>query len=206
MGLHLGWSAATNKLCSRLQERDLELYGPCQNQSKRHPSRPLPILLTCAPSPLLCAERCQQPQWDSQLQFSPNQSFYWVSEEVTLSCFMNNTPPLAMIRCENRTTPRRKDAWEVKDIQGTWHRLAENLTCTMGKLRTSRSPLINALSLWRGPGHPAMRHLGHSSESGPTWEQSPRWRGLEAFSVGLQVSSVPASPPNIFPSCISWGS
>ncbi|XP_015470817.1 receptor-type tyrosine-protein phosphatase kappa-like [Parus major] len=75
-----------------------------------------------------CKERCQQPQWDSQLQFSPNQSFYWVKEEVTLSCFMNDTSPLAVIRCANW-----KDAWDVLDIQGTWSRLAENLTCAMEK-------------------------------------------------------------------------
>ncbi|XP_068032561.1 receptor-type tyrosine-protein phosphatase kappa-like [Anomalospiza imberbis] len=75
-----------------------------------------------------CKERCQQPQWDSQLQFRPNQRFYWVSEVVTLSCWMNDTPPLAMIRCANW-----KDAWEVLDIWGTWHRLAENLICATAK-------------------------------------------------------------------------
>ncbi|XP_053788710.1 receptor-type tyrosine-protein phosphatase kappa-like isoform X1 [Vidua chalybeata] len=75
-----------------------------------------------------CKERCQQPQWDSQLQFRPNQRFYWVSEVVTLSCWMNDAPPLAMIRCANW-----KDAWEVLDIWGTWHRLAEKLICTTAK-------------------------------------------------------------------------
>lgn len=119
--------------------------GPCQNHSKRYASRPLPILLTCAPSPLLCAERCQQPQWDSHLQFSPKQSFYWVGEEVTLSCFTNNTPPLSVIRCANRSFESWNGAWEVKNISGTWHRLAEDLTCTTGKLGTSRSPLLHAL-------------------------------------------------------------
>ncbi|RMC16536.1 hypothetical protein DUI87_06473 [Hirundo rustica rustica] len=80
-----------------------------------------------------CKEGCQQPQWDSQIRFSPNQRFYGVSEEVTLSCFMNDTPPLAMIRCANRTSPKLKDDWEMLDTRGTWHRLAENLTCTMAK-------------------------------------------------------------------------
>ncbi|XP_068032509.1 uncharacterized protein [Anomalospiza imberbis] len=41
---------------------------------------------------------------------------------------MNDTPPLAMIRCANW-----KDAWEVLDIWGTWHRLAENLICATAK-------------------------------------------------------------------------
>ncbi|XP_064260480.1 uncharacterized protein LOC135290481 isoform X5 [Passer domesticus] len=73
-------------------------------------------------------ERCQKPQWGSQLQFSPNQRFYWVSEEVTVSCFVNNAPPLAMVRCANW-----KNAWEVLDMSGTWHRLAQNLSCTKAK-------------------------------------------------------------------------
>ncbi|CAN8219894.1 unnamed protein product [Coccothraustes coccothraustes] len=75
-----------------------------------------------------CKERCQQPQWDSRLQFRPKQRFYRVSEEVTLSCFKNNTPPLAMIRCAGG-----KDAWEVLDISGKWQSLAENLVCLMAK-------------------------------------------------------------------------
>ncbi|KAM4753151.1 receptor-type tyrosine-protein phosphatase T-like isoform 1-T1 [Cyanocitta cristata] len=77
-------------------------------------------------------ERCQQPHWDSQLQFSPDQSFYWVGEEVTVSCFMSNTPSLYVIRCANKIFSHWKDAWEVK-ILGSWQRLAENLTCTTEK-------------------------------------------------------------------------
>lgn len=119
--------------------------GSCQNQSKRYPSRTLPILLTCAPSPLLCADRCQQPQWDSQLQFSPNQNFYRVGEEVTLSCFLDDTPPIAVIRCAHRTSPHWNNAWEVLEIGGTWRRLSQNLTYTMSKFGTSRSPLLHAL-------------------------------------------------------------
>ncbi|KAM7023821.1 uncharacterized protein M8220_015379 isoform 2-T2 [Acridotheres tristis] len=80
-----------------------------------------------------CKERCQKPQWDSQLQFSPNQNFYRVNEEVTLSCFMNDSPPLAVIRCANKTFPNQKDAWQVLEIGGTWHRLAQKLICTMAK-------------------------------------------------------------------------
>uniref|UniRef100_A0A803VH29 Sushi domain-containing protein n=1 Tax=Ficedula albicollis TaxID=59894 RepID=A0A803VH29_FICAL len=80
-----------------------------------------------------CKETCQQPQWDSQLQFSPNQNFYRVGEEVTLSCFLNSTPPLAVIRCANRIPPKQSNAWEVLAIGGTWHRLAQKLTCTMAK-------------------------------------------------------------------------
>ncbi|XP_076219016.1 receptor-type tyrosine-protein phosphatase T-like isoform X2 [Aptenodytes patagonicus] len=74
-------------------------------------------------------ERCQQPQWDSNLRFTPNKSFYGLNEELTLSCFMEDTPPLAVIRCAKGTSPGWNDAWEVKDIQGTWHGVAENLTC-----------------------------------------------------------------------------
>lgn len=58
---------------------------------------------------------------------------------------MNDTRPLATIRCANRTSENWEDAWEMWDILGTWHSLAENLTCTMGKLGTSRSPLLHAL-------------------------------------------------------------
>lgn len=179
--------------------------GPCQNQSKRYSSRPLPILLTCAPFPLLCAEACHQPQWDSQLQFNPNQTFYWVSEEVTLRCFMNDTPPLATIRCANRTSPKSwKNAWEMLDISGTWHRLAENLTCTMGKLGTSRSPLLHALHAVEGTWASCLISETPRAELRvrSSWEQSPRWRGLKAFNGG-QVFSAPACPPNLFLSSMS---
>nr|XP_021410330.2 receptor-type tyrosine-protein phosphatase kappa [Lonchura striata domestica] len=84
-----------------------------------------------------CKGRCQKPQWDTQLHFRPNRRFYWVSEEVQLTCWMNDAPPLAMIRCANWT-----DAWEVLDMGGKWHRLAESPICTTGKLGTSRSPLL----------------------------------------------------------------
>ncbi|XP_049651200.1 receptor-type tyrosine-protein phosphatase kappa-like isoform X6 [Accipiter gentilis] len=77
-------------------------------------------------------ERCQQPQWDSRLHFTPEQRFYRFNEEVTLSCFVEDPPPLAVIRCANGMSPGWKDAWEVKDIQGTWHVVAESLTCTTG--------------------------------------------------------------------------
>uniref|UniRef100_A0A8C3UXD2 protein-tyrosine-phosphatase n=1 Tax=Catharus ustulatus TaxID=91951 RepID=A0A8C3UXD2_CATUS len=80
-----------------------------------------------------CKERCQQPQWDSQLQFSPNQNFYRVGEEVTLSCFLNDTPPLAVIRCAHRTSPNWNNAWEVLEIGRPWRKLPQNLTCTMAK-------------------------------------------------------------------------
>ncbi|XP_037980369.1 receptor-type tyrosine-protein phosphatase F-like isoform X4 [Motacilla alba alba] len=75
-----------------------------------------------------CKERCPQPQWDSQLQFNPDQRFYWVTEEVSLSCFVNDAPPLAMIRCANW-----KGVWEVLDISGKWQRLAQKLICTTAK-------------------------------------------------------------------------
>ncbi|XP_074876241.1 receptor-type tyrosine-protein phosphatase U-like isoform X1 [Buteo buteo] len=78
-------------------------------------------------------ERCQQPQWDWRLHFTPEQRFYKFNEEVTLSCFVEDPPPLAVIRCANGTSPGWKDAWEVKDMQGTWHVVAESLTCTTGK-------------------------------------------------------------------------
>ncbi|KAM7077496.1 receptor-type tyrosine-protein phosphatase T-like [Ciconia maguari] len=76
------------------------------------------------------AETCQQPQWDLRLRFTPKQRFYGLNEELTLSCFMEDPPPLAVIRCAKGASPHWKDAWEVKDIQGTWHGVAENLTCT----------------------------------------------------------------------------
>ncbi|KAM9587566.1 receptor-type tyrosine-protein phosphatase T-like isoform 6-T6 [Morphnus guianensis] len=78
-------------------------------------------------------ERCQQPQWDLRLHFTPEQRFYRFNEEVTLTCFMEDPPPLAVIRCANGTSSGWKDAWEVKDVQGTWHVVAESLTCTTGK-------------------------------------------------------------------------
>ena len=82
---------------------------------------------------LLCAERCQKPHWDSRLHFTPKQEFYGLNEEVTLSCFMEDTPPLAVIRCTKETSQDWKDVWEVKDIQGTWHPVAESLMCPKGK-------------------------------------------------------------------------
>ncbi|KAL9821246.1 LOW QUALITY PROTEIN: uncharacterized protein GJ701_016469 [Geothlypis trichas] len=74
-----------------------------------------------------CKERCQQPQWDSQLQFRPTQRFYRISEEVTLSCFETDAPPLAVIRCVNRKN------WEVLNISGKWQTLTQNLSCPKAK-------------------------------------------------------------------------
>ncbi|KAM6104749.1 receptor-type tyrosine-protein phosphatase kappa-like [Pterocles gutturalis] len=82
-----------------------------------------------------CEGTCQQPQWDLQLCFTPKQRFYRLNEEVTLTCFMEDFPPLAVIRCAKGMSPGWKGVWEVKDVQGTWHRVAENLTCTTGKCR-----------------------------------------------------------------------
>ncbi|OPJ75434.1 receptor-type tyrosine-protein phosphatase T [Patagioenas fasciata monilis] len=78
-------------------------------------------------------ERCQQPQWDSRLHFTPNHSFYGLNEEVTLSCFVEDSPPLAVIRCAKGMTPGWKNVWEVKDNKDMWHEVAESLTCTTGK-------------------------------------------------------------------------
>ncbi|XP_051660561.1 receptor-type tyrosine-protein phosphatase kappa-like [Manacus candei] len=77
-----------------------------------------------------CKERCQTPQWVSKLHLNPKQNFYWLKEEVTLSCFEKDPPPFAVMRCANGTSPGWKRAWEVKDIQGTWHKLTEKLTCS----------------------------------------------------------------------------
>lgn len=108
--------------------------GHCQIHGNRPHSRPFPILLH--PPFLLCADGCQQPQWDSRLHFTPNQNFYGLNEEVTLSCFVEDSPPLAVIRCAKGMTPGWKNAWEVKDNKDMWHEVAENLTCTTGKWRT----------------------------------------------------------------------
>ncbi|KAM9250428.1 LOW QUALITY PROTEIN: receptor-type tyrosine-protein phosphatase kappa-like [Cariama cristata] len=78
-------------------------------------------------------ERCQQPRWDSRLRFTPQQQFYGLNEEVTLSCFREDFPPLAVIRCAKGKYPDWKDAWEVKSFWGTWHGVTKNLTCTIGK-------------------------------------------------------------------------
>ncbi|XP_053910515.1 receptor-type tyrosine-protein phosphatase kappa isoform X2 [Cuculus canorus] len=80
-----------------------------------------------------CKEGCQQPQLDSKIRFSPKKRFYGLNEEVTLSCLMVDSPPLAVIRCAKQTSPDWQNAWEVKDIQGSWHGVAENLSCTPGK-------------------------------------------------------------------------
>ncbi|XP_010133240.1 PREDICTED: uncharacterized protein LOC104492381, partial [Buceros rhinoceros silvestris] len=63
-----------------------------------------------------------------ELHFTPEQRFYGLNEEVTLSCFTEDSPPLAVIRCAKRTY--WEDAWEVKDILGRWHGVVENLMCT----------------------------------------------------------------------------
>ncbi|XP_061875327.1 receptor-type tyrosine-protein phosphatase kappa isoform X2 [Colius striatus] len=78
-----------------------------------------------------CKERCQHPLWDSELRFTPEQKFYGFNEEVTLSCFKRDAPPFAVIRCKNETLPHLKETWEV-NIQGTWHGVTENLTCSIG--------------------------------------------------------------------------
>ncbi|XP_069736531.1 receptor-type tyrosine-protein phosphatase mu-like isoform X2 [Phaenicophaeus curvirostris] len=88
-----------------------------------------------------CKEGCQQPRLHSKIHFSPNQRFYGLNEEVTLSCFKEDFPPFAVIRCAKRTSPDWKDAWEVKDIWGTWHGVTEKLRCTTGKCH---KPLWNS--------------------------------------------------------------
>ncbi|KAM9587567.1 uncharacterized protein ACIBXB_006974 [Morphnus guianensis] len=137
MGLLLGWPAATlnsalgckRGICSQKwqpKELDSVKLRALDPTAGALPSCLHPLLL-------LCAERCQQPQWDLRLHFTPEQRFYRFNEEVTLTCFMEDPPPLAVIRCANGTSSGWKDAWEVKDVQGTWHVVAESLTCTTGK-------------------------------------------------------------------------
>lgn len=58
---------------------------------------------------------------------------------------------LAVIRCAKGMSPHWKYVWEVKDIQGTWHPVVKNLTCSMGKWRSSRSPLRHVLLPEEGP-------------------------------------------------------
>lgn len=84
-----------------------------------------------------------------ELHFTPDQRFYRLNEEVILSCFTEDSPPLAVIRCAKGTD--WKDAWEVKGTLGRWHGEVENLTCTTGKWGSSRSPLLYALLPREGP-------------------------------------------------------
>lgn len=209
MGLLLGWPAATlnsalgckRGICSRKwqpKELDGVKLRAVDPTAGTFPSCLHPLLL-------LCAERCQQPQWDSRLHFTPEQRFYRFNEEVTLSCFVEDPPPLAVIRCANGMSPGWKDAWEVKDIQGTWHVVAESLTCTTGKWESSRSPLLHALLPKEGPRAscricetpwPQLRdgpQLGAVSKVG-------RDRSLQC---GAGFLTVPASPPSLFLSCRS---
>ncbi|XP_061222701.1 receptor-type tyrosine-protein phosphatase alpha-like isoform X2 [Neopsephotus bourkii] len=86
-----------------------------------------------------CKEKCQQPQWDSRLHFTPDKSFYRIHEEVTLSCSMEDPVALAVIRCAKGTSPDSKYDWEM-DSQGTWHGVTENLTCTTAPLETCQRP------------------------------------------------------------------
>ncbi|KAM6187541.1 receptor-type tyrosine-protein phosphatase kappa-like [Sarcoramphus papa] len=130
-----------------------------------------------------CKETCQQPQWDSRLHFTPKQSFYRVNEEVTLSCFLEDPPPLAVIRCAKGTSPGWKNAWEVQDIQGTWHGVAENLTCTMvysrvashgevggGQILPLSTPLSQCPISPPSPGTSSFPALG-----GPWWDERLRF-------------------------------
>lgn len=66
--------------------------------------------------------------------------FYGDKEELTLSCLTAEDPPLAVIRC---ALTAYQYAWEVKDMQGTWHPMEMHLTCT-GKSGGSSSPLLRA--------------------------------------------------------------
>ncbi|XP_068781728.1 receptor-type tyrosine-protein phosphatase mu isoform X3 [Struthio camelus] len=77
--------------------------------------------------------RCQQPQWDPRLHFAPEQRFYRLNEELTLSCLAADAPPLAVIRCAKERSPDLRDTWEVRTMLGAWHHIAENLTCVAGK-------------------------------------------------------------------------
>ncbi|KAM8983730.1 receptor-type tyrosine-protein phosphatase U-like isoform 2-T2 [Ara ararauna] len=84
-------------------------------------------------------EKCQQPQWDSRLHFTPQKSFYRINEEVMLSCSTEDTVPLAVIRCAKGMSPDSKYDWEM-DSQGTWQGVAENLTCTTAPPETCQRP------------------------------------------------------------------
>ncbi|KAM9507196.1 receptor-type tyrosine-protein phosphatase U-like isoform 5-T5 [Guaruba guarouba] len=86
-----------------------------------------------------CKEKCQQPQWDSRLRFTPQKSFYRINEEVMLSCSTEDTVPLAVIRCAKGMSPDSKYDWEM-DSQGTWQGVAENLTCTTAPPETCQRP------------------------------------------------------------------
>ncbi|KAM8983733.1 receptor-type tyrosine-protein phosphatase U-like isoform 5-T5 [Ara ararauna] len=86
-----------------------------------------------------CKEKCQQPQWDSRLHFTPQKSFYRINEEVMLSCSTEDTVPLAVIRCAKGMSPDSKYDWEM-DSQGTWQGVAENLTCTTAPPETCQRP------------------------------------------------------------------
>ncbi|KAM4639341.1 receptor-type tyrosine-protein phosphatase kappa-like isoform 2-T2 [Amazona ochrocephala] len=90
-----------------------------------------------------CKEKCQQPQWDSRLHFTPQKSFYRINEEVMLSCSMEDPVPLAVIRCAKGASPDSKYDWEM-DSQGTWHGVAENLTCTTAPPETCQRPQWDA--------------------------------------------------------------
>ncbi|XP_066843753.1 uncharacterized protein [Anser cygnoides] len=71
---------------------------------------------------------CPKPRWDPSLRFVPEKMFYGDKEELTLSCLTGEDPPLAVIRCAAWTG--WEYVWEVKDMQGTWHRMEMRLTCT----------------------------------------------------------------------------
>ncbi|XP_042660810.1 receptor-type tyrosine-protein phosphatase kappa [Tyto alba] len=85
-----------------------------------------------------CKETCRQPQLDAMLHFTPKQGFYGLHEEITVSCFREHHPPLAVIRCAKGTFPAWRDTWEVKDIQGTWHGVTKDLQCSTEKCSKPR--------------------------------------------------------------------
>ncbi|XP_037758526.2 receptor-type tyrosine-protein phosphatase T isoform X2 [Chelonia mydas] len=73
-----------------------------------------------------CVEKCPQPQWDPRLRFVPDQPFYGLNEEMTLSCPWGSQPSPSVIRCV-----RWGQTWSywARWDRGTWRPTPGNVTC-----------------------------------------------------------------------------
>lgn len=121
---------------------------------------------------------------------------------------MDDSPPLAVIRCAKEMSSGWKGAWEVKNIQGTWQGVVKNLTCTTGKWGISRCSLLHALLPEEGPWTSCRIHEvpWPQLRDGPQLGPISKMRGDRSLQCGTGFLTVPAPLPSLFLSCRPWGS
>ncbi|XP_051498701.1 uncharacterized protein LOC127395595 [Apus apus] len=79
-------------------------------------------------------EMCQRPQWDRELQLTPDQENFKKNEEVMLSCPEGFQPSFSSVKCAGKvlsSTDRKlyTDSWEGRDIRGNWIPIKSRVDC-----------------------------------------------------------------------------